>query len=445
MNRPNRQNGSPALRVAVAAPFPEIVRIHESTAEYADELEVCAMISNPDAVLEQARLLQPDVLLLSDGLGPARSDTLARLTAVAPATRLVMLATGAATAQPFIADGVVEFNASAAELRAAIVGAIARGGAAQPASSQPATAADDRPNAAAPGDSEPGADDPAAEERAPGRIVLVFSGKGGVGKSIIATNLATLLAQRGARVAIVDLNLQYGDIGVLLHLEGHPVTIDAVAKGGPTVAAADLERALATTEQGVRVLLAPASPESSDLVSPAGLEAILTLASRTYDYVVVDSAAHLEERIVGVMEVADHILLVSSFGITSIKDTKVTLRLLQSVGIEPDRVALIVNQVRQRVSFPAEEIARAVRFPILSTLPYEPRMEESVDSGRPLVVTEPRSGFARQLAAVVEELARARHPTSAPKVRRHAARWRLRFGHRSASVFGVGSVTPPTR
>ncbi|MBJ7595485.1 MAG: P-loop NTPase [Candidatus Dormibacteraeota bacterium] len=422
----DRKHRSAAIRVAVAAPFPEIVRVHEGTAEYADEIEVCAMISSADAVLEQARLLQPDVLLLSDGLGATPSDTLARLGAVAPSTRLVMLVAEAGGDTPVIADAVLRLDASAAEMRAAIV-AVTGGQLAQRAApaahSRVPTESASQAQAAEP---EPGGEEAGAHGHA--RTVLVFSGKGGVGKSVVATNLATALALRGARVALVDLNLQYGDVGVLLHLESHPITIDAITQQGDAVDAAALEDALATSEHGVRVLLAPSSPESSDLVSAAGLEAILGQLSRTHDVVVVDSPPHLEERVVGVMEVADQILLVSSFGITSVKDAKVTLRLLQSLGIPPDRVALVVNQTRPRLTFSAEEIERTLRFPILSTLPFEPRMEETIESGRPMVVSEPRSGFSRQMALIVDHVGRAQAVSAAPNVRHQAARWRLRFG-----------------
>jgi MinD-like ATPase involved in chromosome partitioning or flagellar assembly len=463
----DRERSRRAIRVAVAAPFPEMVRIHESAAEYADELEVCAMISNPDAVLEQARLLQPDVLLLSDALGANRADTLARLTALAPETRLVMLVTAGPGAGPVIADATVPLGAPASELRAAILTATgsdrpadvappahARGAGAARSSTAgvaarppwlsiaaaPEPVAEVTPTmvplptapgeaTATPARGEP--PDPGAHaeevEREPARTVLVFSGKGGVGKSVVATNLATALALRGANVALVDLNLQYGDVGVLLNLEAHPVSIDALAQQGDDVDPGALDDALATSAEGVRVLLAPTSPEASDLVSASTVEAILNQLSRRFDYVVVDSPPHLEERVVGVMEVADQILLVSSFGMTAVKDTKVTLRLLQSIGIERERVALVVNQTGPRIGFQAEEIERALRFPILSILPYEVRMDETVESGRPLVVNEPRSGFSRQLGLIVNHVGRARGPGTEPKVRRHAARWRLRL------------------
>src|ERR1700730_6101899 len=131
---------------------------------------------------------------------------------------------------------------------------------------------------------------------------------------------------------------------------------------------------------------------------------------------------------VGVMEMAHHILLVSSFDITSVKDAKTTLRLLQSLGIDRERVALGLSQTRPRVSFPAEEVEKSLRFPVLSSLPYEPRMDESVDNGRPLVLTDPRGGYSRQLRLIVDHVGRAHDPEAAAKSREHASAWRLRFG-----------------
>ncbi len=397
------------IRVAVAAPFPEVVRIHDSATEYADELEVCAMISRAESVLEQARLLQPDVLVLSDRL-IADGDTLAQLTAVAPAARLVLMLAGT---QRTPADAVIGVDASAVELRDAIVAAVGHSG------GQPPT------EAAAQEPSPPGAETaPEGSER--GRVVVVFSGKGGVGTSIVAVNLATALAVRGAGVAIADLDLQFGDVGVLLQVETHPTSIAEVAAHVDEVDPAVLEAALATSAAGVRVLLAPTSPEASDSVSVAALVATVRRLARTHDYVVVDSPAQLEERTVAVMELADQLLLVSSGGLTSVKDTKLTLRLLQSLGIERDRVALVLNQSLPRPSLAADEIVSAVRFPVLSALPYVPEMEATERRGHPLVVSEPRSAFSEAMATIVRHVERDPGEVSANRAR-HATRWRLRF------------------
>jgi MinD-like ATPase involved in chromosome partitioning or flagellar assembly len=463
----------PAIRVAVAAPFPQLVAIHRRAAEYADEIELCGAISDATRVLEQTRRLQPEVLLLSDQLGFDEAEFFARLTAIAPATRLVMLVEGDAGGARF-ADAMVSGDASALELREAIAGAAgridadtappahARQGAVGigdafpepdetrwfsemhdqvPAAASGPASSDDATPASAAAASEPvapaaaaGSEDSAAAtkpaEQRYAHTVLVFSGKGGVGKSVVATNLATALAMSGSQVALVDLNLQYGDAGVLLHLESHPTTIEAlaaVASAGARLDAQSIDAAMATTPEGLRVLLAPRSPEFADLVTAASLGAILNELARTHDYLVVDSPAHLEERILGVIEMADLILLVTSSNITAVKDTKTTLRLLQSLGIEAERVAVVLNQTRTRGSFAAEDIERSLRFPLLARLPYEPRMDESIDSGRPLVLSEPRSGFSKQLRLVVEHLGRQRAASAGRSPAERPFRWRLRF------------------
>ena len=161
-------------------------------------------------------------------------------------------------------------------------------------------------------------------------------------------------------------------------------------------------------------------------MTAASLQAILTELSRGYDYIVVDSPAHLEERILAVMEMAAHILVVTSFSITSVKDSKLTLKLLQSLGIEPERVSVVLNQTRAKISFPREEIEKSLRFLLLGPLPYEPRIDDSVDAGRPLLLTEPRCEFSRQLRLIADLVA----PEDATELEGRAQRLgaRRRFG-----------------
>lgn len=206
-------------------------------------------------------------------------------------------------------------------------------------------------------------------------------------------------------MALVDLDLQFGDVAVLLAVEAHPTSIESLAQQGEQVERDYLEDVMVTGPEEVRALLAPTSPEFADLVTASSVRAILRELGRAYDYVVVDAPAHLEERVLEVMESADQVLLVTSFNLTAIKDTKVTLRLLQSLGIDRDRIAVVLSQTRPRVGFSREEIERTLQFAVLAHLPHEPRMDEAVDGGRPFVVAEPRSEFSRQVRLIADHIA----------------------------------------
>ncbi|MGA3183294.1 MAG: P-loop NTPase [Candidatus Dormibacteria bacterium] len=243
-------------------------------------------------------------------------------------------------------------------------------------------------------------------------LVVVFSGKGGVGKSLIATNLAVALAADGERAAIVDLDLQFGDVAVMLHAENHPTAIDSLAQQGEQVDAEFIEEVMATGPEGVRALLAPASPEFADLVNTANLRAILRELAKEYDHIVVDTPSHLEERNLEAIEMADQIVVVTSFNFASIKDTKVTLKLLQSLGVDRDKICVVLNQTRAKVSFQRSEVEESLRFRVLTVLPFEPRLDDFIDNGQQIVTVEPKAEFSRQFRLLVDHIAGSDADTS---------------------------------
>ena len=233
-------------------------------------------------------------------------------------------------------------------------------------------------------------------------LVVVFSGKGGVGKSLIATNLAVSLAADGERAAIVDLDLQFGDVAVMLHAESHPTAIDALAQQGEQVDAEFIDEVMATGPEGVRALLAPASPEFADLVNTANLRAILRELAKEYDFIVVDTPSHLEERNLEAIEMADQIVVVTSFNFAAIKDTKVTLKLLESLGVDREKICVVLNQTRAKVSFQRSEVEESLRFRVLTVLPFEPRLDDFIDNGQQIVTAEPKAEFSKQFRLLVD-------------------------------------------
>jgi pilus assembly protein CpaE len=150
------------------------------------------------------------------------------------------------------------------------------------------------------------------------QILAVFSPKGGAGRTTIATNLALALqAETGSRVCLVDATLQFGDVGVLLNLNPkNRSMLDAVEGGEPD--GDIIESVVINHSTGIRVLLAPPTPEGADLVTPAYLRKMLDHLKATHDWVVVDLPAALTDHSLAVMDAADQIIVLSALEITTI-------------------------------------------------------------------------------------------------------------------------------
>lgn len=236
-----------------------------------------------------------------------------------------------------------------------------------------------------------------------GEVFVVHSGKGGVGKSVLASNLAVALAvETNSKVALVDLDLQHGDAGVMLHIDAHPESIEAFT--AESVDQESLHRVMATGPAGVRVLLAPNTPDKAESVSRSTVRSILQELRATYDHIVVDTPAHLDAVVLDAIQTADALLLVTTFNVTTVKSARSTLRLLRALGVDSDRIAVILNQMRPRMSVARTEIEEVLRYRMLTQLTYDPHVDDAVDTGRPLILNHPRAQLSRELSDIVRYL-----------------------------------------
>jgi pilus assembly protein CpaE len=416
------------IRVLVADDIARAVAHIGRLADYADSVDVIGVARQPMSVFEEARLLQPDVLLFHDGFGGMDPEVVAsELAEVAPDSCVVLLTTPeqAEIPVPGVA-AVLSTDAPGQELLEALRRVTAgrtgqAGGTAgapqlvptfqitEPTADVAPTITEAHPSLAnnemllEP--IEPVRQRVRSSTRSKAECFIVFSGKGGVGKSVVATNLAVALSSDGSsKVAIIDLDLQFGDVAVMLGAESHPTSIEALAQQGEQVEPEFIEDVMATGPEEVRILVAPTSPEFADLVTTGNLRAILRELGKGYDYIIVDAPAHLEERTLEVIEMADQIVVVTAFNITAVKDTKIMLKLLQSLGIPKDHIVIVLNQTRAKVNFPRAEVEESLRFRILTQLPFEPKVDDSVDNGQPLWLSEPRSDFIKQFRTLVDYL-----------------------------------------
>lgn len=238
-----------------------------------------------------------------------------------------------------------------------------------------------------------------------GRVIVSFSTKGGVGKSVVSTNLATALAlDHRDRVVIVDADLQFGDVAVLLGVPPAHTTVDAA--GAIDTADAQLMEGILETHEttGLRVLCAPIEPSSGDAVSAEAMVGIVRLLRHMFDFVVVDMPPHFDDVVLALLEEADDVLLVASMDIPSIKNLKVGIQTLDLLSIAGSKLRLVLNRANARVHLDIGDVERALGVTADFRIPSDITVPQAVNRGVPVVLDRPRSAAAvalRELAAAV--------------------------------------------
>jgi pilus assembly protein CpaE len=212
----------------------------------------------------------------------------------------------------------------------------------------------------------------AGRDREPGQVVAVFSPKGGVGRTTIAVNLAVAAASElGQKTVLVDGSFQFGDVGVLLNLNPKNKSIadlvpELEAAGEPE----SIDTFVINHSSGVRVLLAPPSPEMAEMITPAGVRKILEALRATNDLVVIDCTANFSDTTLAILDAADVILTPLTLEITSIKNMRLFLEVADQLGYEASKIKLILNRADStlgiRVADVEHSIGRKVDHTIVS-------------------------------------------------------------------------------
>lgn len=241
-----------------------------------------------------------------------------------------------------------------------------------------------------------------AQPSRPAEVIVLFSGKGGVGKTLLATNLAVALAgETNGRVALVDLDLQFGDVGVMLNLD-HSRSITDVVDAGEGLDADVLNEILAEGPNGVRVLLAPISPELADLITADHVRSVMSELRKTCDYVIVDTPSQLAEINLEVIEMAQRVLVLTTLTIPSIKDAKLSLKVLESLNIEPSSVLLLVNRQDGHSDFNRESIEQNLGHQVAAQLAFDARVVgDAVTRGAPFVTLHPDTEISKAVREIV--------------------------------------------
>ena len=238
------------------------------------------------------------------------------------------------------------------------------------------------------------------------QVIAVFSPKGGAGRTTIATNLALALRREtNQRVALVDANLQFGDVGVLLNLNPkNRSVLDAVEGGEPDKDI--IESVIVDHSTGIRVLLAPPSPEGADLVTAVYLRKIVEMLKETHDWVVVDLPSGLNDHTLGVLDAADQILVVAALEITTIKNVRLFLEVADQLDYERSKLRLVINRSDSSQGIRIGDVEASIRRPIDGSIVSDGRLAVlAVNRGVPFVVSHPESPLARDVTKLARTIA----------------------------------------
>lgn len=238
-----------------------------------------------------------------------------------------------------------------------------------------------------------------------GKIVSVYSPKGGTGCTTIAVNLALALHNEDTRVVIVDSNMQYGDVAVFFNEQGKNTIADLaphVDELDPEMVEGVLIKHAAT---GVSILASPSRPEMADKIVPDQFLKVLEFLRQMYAYVVVDTSSYLNDVTIAAIDASDVIVLVTTQDIPSIKNTRLFLDLLQNLGIDRGRVAFVMNRFDKRIAITAERVGENLKQEVAAVLPLDERVViPAVNRGVPFLVDNKTQQVARGIFGLAESV-----------------------------------------
>lgn len=239
------------------------------------------------------------------------------------------------------------------------------------------------------------------EESGPGTVIAVSSAKGGSGKTVTATNLGVLLAQQYGpdKVVIVDGDLQFGDVCLVLQLEPKFTVVNA-AQELHRLDDSLLLSLLTKHPSGASVLAAPLEPTFADEISTKVVIDIINRLRNMFEYVIVDTASLLDELLLSLLERADKVLIIVDMDLPSVKNAKLVLETLRLLKFPSSKLQVVLNRSNAKARLDEQEIERSLKMKISASVPSDGLVPASVNEGRPVVESQPRSKVSKGFEAV---------------------------------------------
>ena len=238
---------------------------------------------------------------------------------------------------------------------------------------------------------------------ATGKIISVLGPKGGTGKTLTATNLAVGLANEGARTIIVDLDLQFGDVGLTLGMRPE-TTIYDLARAGGSLDEEKLESYLTPHPLGIRVMLAPSRPDHASSISVELVRDMYSVMRKMADFIVVDTPPGFTPEVIATIDSSAAAVMVGMLDSLSLKNTKLGLETLELMGFPAEDTYLVLNRANSQVGITEQDVAAIIgRHPDVF-IPSDREIPRAVNEGQPILAARPSSDAAqgfRKLSSLV--------------------------------------------
>ena len=416
------------IRVLVVDDIPETRDHLTKLLGFESDIDVVGSAASGREALEMAVRLHPDVVLMDINMPDMDGIT---------ATEQLSLAVPAAAVVMMSVQGEADY------LRRSML-AGAREFLVKPFSSDELTAsirqvsARERDKqsrmAATPAATSGGSGKVAGGERGSGLVVAVFSPKGGVGRTTVAVNLAVAAAtELGQRVVIMDGSFQFGDVGVLLNLNPKSKSIadlvpEIEAAGGEIES---IDTFVINHTSGVRVLLAPPTPEMAELVTASGVRKVLETLRATHDLVVVDCTAFFNDTTLAILDAADVILTMLSLEITSIKNMRLFLEVAEQLGYESGKVRLVLNRADSALGIRVADVEHSIGRKVDETIVSDGRsVVYALNRGVPFFLSNREAQVSQDILRLARSVVGERSGTAADEDVRKSTQKRSLFARR---------------